>query len=378
MSATIPFNRPHVAGREAALVAEVLASDDWAGDGRFTRLASEALSRHLGGGTVLLTTSCTHALELAALALDVGPGDEVIVPSFTFVSTANAFALRGARVVFADVDPRTLNLDPGDVAARITPHTRVIVPVHYAGVACDLDAIAALAAPAGIAIVEDNAHGLFARWRGRPLGGVGRLATQSFHVTKNISCGEGGALVVNDPALVERAEIIREKGTDRSRFFRGQIDKYTWTELGSSYLPSELLAAVLAAQLEQADAIQAARHAVWRRYHAELSTWASRLGVAQPHLPPETEHPAHLYWLRLANLDARQRLIAHLAERGIVAVFHYLPLHVSAMGQRLGGRAGDCPVAEAAADSLIRLPLYADLTPDDVDRVIAAVRSFAG
>jgi dTDP-4-amino-4,6-dideoxygalactose transaminase len=376
MSATIPFNRPHVAGREAAVIAEVLATGHWHGDGRFTRAAADALAQRVGGGRVLLTTSCTHALEMAALLLDVGPGDEVIVPSFTFVSTANAFALRGARVVCADVDPRTLDVDPECVAARITARTRAIVPVHYAGVACDMDALAKLAAPGAISIVEDNAHGLFGAWRGRPLGSLGRLATQSFHDTKNISCGEGGALVVNDPALVERAEIIREKGTDRGRFLRGQVDKYTWVDVGSSYLPSELLAAVLVAQLERADDIQAARHAVWRRYHDELAVWASARGVARPHLPDGAEHSAHLYWLRMADRSTRQHFIDHLSERGIAAVSHFEPLHLSPMGRKHGGRPGDCPVAEAAAATLVRLPLYTDLSPGDVDRVIAAVTSF--
>jgi dTDP-4-amino-4,6-dideoxygalactose transaminase len=323
---------------------------------------------------VLLTTSCTHALEMSALLLDVGPGDEVIVPAFTFVSTANAFALRGARVVFADVDARTLNLDPADVARKVTPRTRAVALVHYAGVAADVEAIAA-AAP-GAALVEDNAHGLFGRWRGRPLGSFGRLATQSFHDTKNLGCGEGGALVVNDAALAERAEIIREKGTNRSRFFRGQVDKYTWVDLGSSYLPSEILAAVLVAQLEGAAAIQAARQAVWARYHRELAGWAARHGVQQPWLPDGAEQPAHIYWMRVADLDARTRMIAHLAAAGVRATFHYQPLHLSEVGRAAGGREGDCPVTEAAADTMVRLPLFADLTTDEVGRVIDAVTSF--
>lgn len=372
MDAPIPFNRPHRTGREAALVGEALAGDHWRGDGPFTRRAHALLAAAVGGAPVLLTTSCTHALELAALLLDCGPGDEIVVPSFTFVSSASAFTLRGARVVFADVDDRTLNLDPADVARKLTARTKAIVAVHYAGVACDLDALAAT----GVALVEDNAHGLFARWRGRPLGSFGHLATQSFHDTKNLACGEGGALVLNDRGLVERAEILREKGTNRARFFRGQIDKYTWVDVGSSFLPSDLLAAVLVAQLEGADAIQAARHRVWARYHAELATWAAAHGVAQPHLPDGAEHPAHIYWLRVGELATRTRLMAHLAERGIGATFHYQPLHLSEVGRKAGGRAGDCPVSERAADTLVRLPLYADLTDRDVDRVIAAVTSF--
>ncbi len=374
MLTPIPFNRPHRTGREAALVAEALASDHWRGDGPFTRRASSLLSGLLGGAPVLLTTSCTHALEMAALLLELGPGDEVIVPAFTFVSTAGAFALRGARVVFADIDPATLDLAPASVAACVTARTRAVVAVHYAGVACDVEAIAA-AAPRAV-LIEDNAHGLFGSWRGRPLGSLGALATQSFHDTKNLGCGEGGALVISDPALQARAEIVREKGTDRSRFFRGEVDRYTWVDLGSSYLPSDLLAAVLTAQLEAAATIQAARHHVWARYHAELADWADRAGVVRPHLPAGAAHPAHIYWLRTRDLDARTRLLAHLRKAGVHATFHYQPLHLSEMGRRLGGQPGACPVTEAVADAMLRLPVYADLGDAEIDRVIAAVTSF--
>ena len=378
VAATIPFNRPHRTGRELALVGEALAGDRWCGDGRFTARASELLAAAVGGGKVLLTTSCTHALELAALLLDIGPGDEVIVPAFTFVSTAAAFALRGARIVFADVEAATLNLDAAHVARLVTARTRAVVPVHYAGVACDHDALtAAVAGAPAAAIVEDNAHGLFGTWRGRPLGSLGRLATQSFHETKNLACGEGGALVINDPDLIDRAEVLREKGTNRVRFFRGQVDKYTWVDVGSSYLPSDLLAAILVAQLEGATAIQVARQASWARYHAELAPWAARHGVQQPHLPEDAVHPAHMYWLRVRDLATRTRFIAHLAGHGVHAPFHYQPLHLSDVGRRLGGSPGDCPVTELAADTLLRLPLFADLTAADVDRVIAAVTAFA-
>ncbi|MGE0549190.1 MAG: dTDP-4-amino-4,6-dideoxygalactose transaminase [Kofleriaceae bacterium] len=379
MAAPIPFHRPHATGREAQVIAEALASGHWHGDGKFTKQAASALSRWLGGGNVLLTTSCTHALELSALLLELAPGDEVIIPSFTFVSTANAFALRGAKPVFADIDPRTLNLSPASVEARITPRTKAIVPVHYAGIACDLDALSAIATRtpgSPIAIVEDNAHGLFGTWRGRPLGSFGLLATQSFHDTKNVTCGEGGALVINDPGLLVRAEILREKGTDRARFFRGEVDKYTWVDLGSSYLPSELLAAMLVVQLDAATAIQSKRHAVWRRYHDELASWADRNGIARPHVPFEADHSAHLYWMRVRDLDARQRLIAHLASRGIGATFHYQPLNVSDMGRSYGGQPGDCPVSELAADTLVRLPVYPDLGAEEVDRVVSAVTAF--
>ncbi|MBK9029864.1 MAG: dTDP-4-amino-4,6-dideoxygalactose transaminase [Myxococcales bacterium] len=372
MTAPIPFNRPHRTGREVPYLTEAIAGDHWRGDGPFTRRASGLLSARLADLPVLLTTSCTHALELAALLLELRPGDEVIVPAFTFVSTASAIALRGARVVFADVDPRTLNLDPAAAAAQVGPRTRAIACVHYAGVACDLDALTGL----GVPLIEDNAHGLFGRWRDRPLGTFGALATQSFHDTKNLGCGEGGALVLGDPAYVERAEILREKGTNRARFFRGQVDKYTWVDVGSSFLPADLLAAVLTAQLEDADVIQAARHAVWARYHVELAPWAARHGVQQPHLPDGAAHPAHIYWLRVRDLATRTRLLAHLAERGVGATFHYQPLHLSDVGRRAGGAVGDCPVTELAADTLVRLPLYADLTMAEVDRVIAAVTGF--
>ncbi len=370
----IPFTRPHRTGREAALVGDALGGDHWRGDGPYTTRAAAMLSPLVGGGKVLLTTSCTHALELTAMLLGVGPGDEVIVPSFTFVSTASAYALRGASIVFADVDPRTLCLDPADVARKVTARTRAVVAVHYAGVAADLDGLAAAAG--GAALVEDNAHSLGGAWRDRPLGGFGVMATQSFHDTKNLSCGEGGALVLNDPALHERAEILREKGTNRARFFRGEIDKYTWVDLGSSYLPSDILAAILVAQLEQVKAIQAARHRAWARYHAELAGWAARHEVQQPHVPVAAAHAAHLYWLRVRDLATRQALIAHVAAAGIQATFHYQPLHLSEVGARAGGRPGDCPVSELVADTLVRLPLYADLGDADQDRVLAAVTSF--
>lgn len=375
-SPTIPFNRPHITGSEADLLAQALASGHLSGDGPFTRRAHQALERLTGAGRALLTTSCTHALEMAALLLRVGPGDEVVVPSFTFVSTANAFALRGARVVFADVRPDTLNLDEGRLEQVIGPRTRAVLAVHYAGVACAMDALTDLADARNLTLIEDNAHGLFGRYRGRPLGGLSPLATQSFHDTKNITSGEGGALLISRPELVERAEIIREKGTNRSRFFRGQVDKYTWVDLGSSYLPSELCAAVLCAQLDGAEEIQRRRIAVWERYQRELGGWAERVGVVQPTVPEECEHPAHLYYLLMPSLEARTRFIDSLRAEGIQAVFHYQPLHLSDMGRRMGGQPGDCPVTERVADTLVRLPLYADLSESDQARVIDAVRRF--
>ncbi len=318
----------------------------------------------------LLTTSGTHALELAALLLDIAPGDEVIVPSFTFSSTVNAFVLRGARPVFVDSRPDTLNLDERQLERLITPRTRAVLPVHYAGVGCEMDAIAELATAHGLAIVEDNAHGLFGKYRGRWLGTFGTFAAQSFHDTKNFSCGEGGAVLVNDPRYVERAEILREKGTNRSRFYRGQVDKYTWVDLGSSYLPSDVLAAFLFGQLECEERIQARRRRIWEAYHGELTEWSERVGARRPVVPAHCEQSWHMYYLLLPDLERRQRLIGHLRERGILAVFHYLPLHLSEMGRRVAGPPARLPVAESAADRLLRLPLYNDMSDEDLDHVI--------
>jgi dTDP-4-amino-4,6-dideoxygalactose transaminase len=332
------------------------------------------LERELGVRKVLLTTSCTDALEMAALLLALQPGDEVIVPSFTFVSTVNAFVLRGVTPRFADIRPDTLNMDERLIEALITPRTRAIVPVHYAGVGCEMDAICALAARHGLAIVEDNAHGLFGKYRGRYLGTLGHLATQSFHETKNFTCGEGGALLVNDERYVERAEILREKGTNRSRFFRGEVDKYTWVDVGSSYLPSDLLAAFLFAQLEARESIQARRREIWECYLDGLAPWAAGQGVRLPVVPAHCEQSYHLFYLLMPTPAARQHLIDHLRSRGIMAVFHYVPLHLSPMGQRHGGRAGDCRVTEAVAERLVRLPFYNDLSEPDQARVIEAIR----
>lgn len=372
----IPFNRPVPAGRELEYIQQSLHGAHLSGDGPFTKRAHALLEQLTSARKAFLTTSCTHALEMAALLLDLGPAHEFIVPSFTFVSTANAFALRGARPVFIDVRPDTLNLDESRLAALITPRTRAIVPVHYAGVGCEMDAILEIAGRHNIPVVEDNAHGLFGQYKGRALGTFGALATQSFHETKNIVCGEGGALLINDAAYVERAEIIREKGTNRSRFFRGQVDKYTWVDFGSSYLPSEILAAFLCAQLEQAAEIQARRGRIWNRYNAALHEWAAAHDVRLPIVPAHCQQPFHMFYMLLPSLDVRQRLIAHLKSRQILAVFHYLPLHLSDVGRRFGGREGQCPVTERISDRLLRLPLYNDMTPAEQARVIDAVREF--
>ncbi len=377
--AMIPFNQPALFGREQAYVSEALASRRLSGDGRFCRRGEKLLEETLGVKRALLTTSCTHALELSAFLLDVGPGDEVIVPSFTFVSSVNAFAIRGAKAVFADVRPDTLNLDEQKLEGLITPKTKAIVPVHYAGVGCEMDIILAIAATRGVAVVEDNAHGLYGLYRGRPLGTFGALATQSFHETKNITCGEGGALLVNDSgahSFAARAEILREKGTNRSQFFRGQVDKYTWVDVGSSYVLSELLGAVLLAQLEARVEIQQRRRVVWERYANELATWAETEGVFLPTVPKHCEQAFHMFYMLLPDLARRSAFIEHLKERGAAAVFHYLPLHLSPMGLRSGGRAGDCPITESVSDRLVRLPFYTELSEGDQVKVIEAVRSF--
>jgi len=371
----IPFNRPCLAGPESAYILNAVASGHISGDGPYTKKCDELLERQIGAPRVLLTTSCTHALEMCAVLLGVEPGDEVIVPSFTFVSTVNAFVLRGARPVFADVRPDTFNLDERRLEALIGPRTKAIVVVHYAGVACEMTEILRIAGRHGVPVVEDNAHGLFGTYRGRPLGGFGALATQSFHETKNVQCGEGGALVMNDASYVAQAEIIREKGTNRSAYFRGEVDKYTWVSVGSSWLPSDVLAAFLLAQLEARDEIQARRRRIWDRYHAGLAGWAAERGVGVPTVPAHCGHPSHMYYLVLPDVETRARLIDGLRARGVHAVFHYQPLHLSPMGRALGGRAGQCPVTEQAADRLLRLPFWNDLPVEDQDYVIESVRS---
>ncbi|MEO8593451.1 MAG: dTDP-4-amino-4,6-dideoxygalactose transaminase [Candidatus Solibacter sp.] len=376
MEYRIPFNRPGLIGDELRYMGDAITRGHAAGDGHYTKRCHELLESTLGVKRALLTTSCTHALEMAALLLDIVPGDEVILPSFTFVSTANAFVLRGATPVFIDVRPDTFNLDEGRLEELITARTKAIVPVHYAGVGCEMDAIVRIAGKHGVPVVEDNAHGLFARYKGRPLGTFGALATQSFHETKNVICGEGGALLLNDERLVERAEILREKGTDRSRFFRGQVDKYTWVDIGSSYLMSDILAAFLCAQLEGYARIAASRQRIWETYERQLADWAMEQGVRLPVVPTHCEQPHHMFYLLMPSLQARQRLIAHLRSRGILSVFHYIPLHLSPMGMKFGGRAGQCPNTERAGDCLLRLPFYNQLSEGEQAEVIASVRDF--
>ena len=373
---TIPFNQPFAVGKEFEYIRQAIKNVHTCGDGPFTKKCHAFLEQTLGVNKALLTTSCTHALEMAALLLNIQPGDEVIVPSFTFVSTVNAFVLRGAYPVFCDIRPDTLNLDENKLEKLITSRTKVIVPVHYAGVACEMDAIMEIAGRYGVAVVEDNAHGLFGKYKGKYLGTFGCLATQSFHETKNFNCGEGGALLINDPQYVERAEIIREKGTNRSRFYRGQVDKYTWVDLGSSYLPSDMLAAYLYAQLEVHEQIQAKRRQIWEYYHEHLQDWAQEHGIRFPIVPDHCEQAYHMFYVLMPSLEKRQALIAHLKASNIISVFHYLPLHLSQMGRQLGGKEGDCPVTEDVSDRLLRLPFYNDLTEADLARVVAAICEF--
>ena len=370
----VPFNLPYTSARASAAMMDAAERGQLSGDGHYTKLANTLLRTLTGAHRVLLTTSCTHALEMSAMLLDVGPGDEVIMPSFTFVSTANAFALRGARPVFVDIRPDTFNLDERLIEDAITERTKAIVVVHYAGVACEMDEIMDIAGRHGIPVIEDNAHGFGGRYRGRNLGTIGSLATLSFHETKNIQCGEGGALLVNDEAKFEPAEILREKGTNRSRFFRGQVDKYTWVSLGSSYLPSDLLAAYLVTQLEEFEEIQRRRRTIWDRYRTELADWAPERGFSFQYCPDDREHPAHLFALMAPDLEARQAMIKHLGEHAIKAVFHYVPLHSSPVGSSFGER--HLPVTDDVSERLVRLPLFPTLADHEVDRVIAAVRSF--
>lgn len=370
------FSRPYRARDELANLEAVLASDHSHGDGRFTAAATAKLQAITEAPHALLTTSCTAALEMAGLLLEIGPDDEVIVPSFTFTSAAISMAVRGATVVFADIDLDTGNVDPESVARVLTDKTKAVVVMHYGGVAADMAALLALAAEHGFAIIEDNAHGLGGRWRGRPLGTLGTMGTLSFHDTKNVHCGEGGALLLTDEILMARAEIIREKGTDRARFLRGAVDKYSWQDIGSSYLPSELNAAVLDAQLAEFELIQSGRHRVWEAYAAGLADWAARNAVRLMTIPDGAEHTAHLFYLRTPTESRRDDLIAHLRERGVSAPFHYVPLDSSPAGLKLGRTPYPCGRSAEFSATVVRLPLWPDLRDDQVARVVEAVTAF--
>lgn len=367
----IPFNRPYMTGRELDFIREAHANMHLSGDGPFTARCHAELERLTGARRALLTHSCTAALEMAALLLDLQSGDEVIMPSFTFVSTANAFVLRGAVPVFVDIRADTLNIDEHLIESAITPRTRAICVVHYAGVGCEMDTILAIAARHGLAVVEDAAQALMASYRGRALGSFGALGALSFHETKNVISGEGGALLVNDAALSERAEIIREKGTNRGRFFRGQVDKYTWVEPGSSFLPGEITAAFLAAQLEQAETLTARRLAIWDRYHAWAEEHEAAGRLRRPVVPVECQHNAHMYYLLLPDLAARTGMIRALQADAINAVFHYVPLHDSPAGLRYGRTAGAMDITASVGERLLRMPLWIGLE-DHLPRVFAA------
>lgn len=372
MPARITFNRPYMTGKELERIAAAHAKGHLSGDGDATRECHQWLERQTGSKRALLTHSCTAALEMAALLLDLVPGDEVIMPSFTFVSTANAFVLRGAVPVFVDIRADTLNLDEKLIEAAITSRTRAICVVHYAGVGCEMDAIMAIANRHGLAVVEDAAQGILASYKGRPLGNIGRFGAFSFHETKNVISGEGGALLVNDQNDIERAEIIREKGTNRSQFFRGEVDKYTWVDVGSSFLPSEIVAAFLAAQLEEATAITARRLAIWNRFHAFAETHEQAARVRRPIVPDECVHNAHMYYLLLPDLAARERFLGKLREFDIHAVFHYVPLHSSPAGKQFGRAHGNLAVTDDSSDRLVRLPLWLGIE-EHMDRVLEAV-----
>lgn len=372
----IPFNRQLCLEGNISLVEEAITNGQCAGGGPFGEKCQMLFENALGVPKALMTTSCTHALEMAALLLNIGPGDEVIVPSFTFVSTANAFALRGATIRFCDIRPDTLNLNPDLLDGLCTSRTKAIVPVHYGGVGCEMERISEIASEHGIAVVEDNAHGVFAKYRGRYLGTFGSLATQSFHETKNFSCGEGGALLINHPEMIERAEIIREKGTDRSRFFRGQVDKYSWVDLGSSYVISDILAALLYGQLVAQEQVIARRRAIWNRYERELAEWAAEIGARLPVVPEHCEQGYHLFYIVMPSFEQRQEFIEFLMAHGIAAVFHYLPLNSSTFGSRWGAKEGDCPQAEMTSDRLVRLPFFYNLTDNEQSRIIETVCQF--
>jgi dTDP-4-amino-4,6-dideoxygalactose transaminase len=370
----IPFNRASLAGRELEYMRQAIESGHISGDGDFSKLCHALLEKELGVGKALLTTSCTHALEISALLLDLAPGDEIVAPSFAFVTTVNAYVLRGARPAFVDIRPDTLNMDETRLEGAISGKAKAVIPLHYAGVGCEMDVILDIAARRGLAVVEDAAHGAFGRYKGRMLGTFGSMAALSFHETKNFtSGGEGGALLLNDASLFERAEILREKGTDRSKFFRGQVDKYTWVDLGSSYLPADLLAAFLLAQLEEAASIQARRRILWHGYRNRLAGWVERVGAKLPYIPADRDSSYHLFHLILPTPEKRDALMNGLKSRGILAVFHYLPLHLSPMGRRWGYKEGDFPVTEDLSARLLRLPFYSSLGAEDQERVCGEI-----
>ncbi len=376
MEISIPFNKVYLSGNELKYIEQSISNSHVSGDGPYTLNCHDWLNAYFDNSKSLLTTSGTHALEISAMLLDIKPGDEVVIPAFTFVSTVNAFVRQGAKPIFIDIRPDTLNLDENLLEEKITHRTKAIAAVHYAGVGCEMDKINKIANGNSIPIIEDNAHGMFGRYRGQKLGTFGIISALSFHETKNLSCGEGGALIINNPEYIERAEIIREKGTDRSKFFRGQVDKYTWVDIGSSFLPSDMLAAFLFAQLEASEVIQTKRKSIWHRYYQGLWDWAGTNNIAIPYVPDHCEQPYHMFYLLMPSLENRDGLISHLKNHGILSVFHYLPLHLSKMGQKYGNEAGSCPVTENISDRLVRLPFYTSLGENEQQHVIDTIISF--
>ena len=372
----IQFNAIELCATDLNFFNSSWRSNQLSGNGPFTEKSESLIENLLTNPRTLLTSSCTHALEMSALLANFQPGDEVIVPSYTFVSTASAFMLYGAKPIFVDVRQDTLNIDIDQVEAAITSRTKAICVVHYGGIACEMERLVKISRDHNLVLIEDNAHGLFAKYKGKYLGTFGALATQSFHETKNITCGEGGALIINDPSLSERAEILREKGTDRTKFLRGQVDKYTWVDVGSSWVISDLLAAILYGQLLRADEIYLQRIKIWSRYHNELASWASSNSVITPTVPDGCEHTGHVYHLRFQRGIQRDKFIEHLKNLDIYAVFHYQPLHLSTVGRSIGGKDGQFPITESAGDCLIRLPLFNTMSEDEQSHVIESVKVF--
>ena len=372
----IDFNRPAFVGSELEYIQDAIHRGMLCGDGIYTKKCSQWMEKEFDVSRVMLTTSCTHALEMAAFLCDILPGDEVIMPSYTFVSTADAFVLRGAKIVFVDIRPDTMNLDEKLIEQAITPKTKVIVPVHYAGVACEMDTIMDIAHRHGLKVVEDAAQGVDACYKGKALGTIGDFGCYSFHETKNFTMGEGGALLFQKEEYLEKAEILREKGTDRSKFFRGQVDKYRWMDYGSSYLPSELNAAYLYAQLEAKDKIQKKRMEIYEYYHRNLADLAAEGKVEQPYVPQECEHNAHMYYLKVKDMKVRTRLLAYLRENGICSVFHYVPLHSAPAGQKFGRFAGEDVYTTKESERLLRLPMFYNLDMEDVKRIVDVIHKF--
>lgn len=372
----IPFNVPPCVGNEEKYIAQAIANHKLCGDGEFTKKCNAKLEQMTGTAKALLTTSCTHATEMAAILSKIQPGDEVIMPSYTFVSTANAFVLRGATCVFVDIRPDTMNIDETKIEEAITEKTKAIVPVHYAGVSCEMDTIMAIAQKYDLKVIEDAAQGIMSTYKGKPLGTIGDYGCFSFHETKNISMGEGGALLIANPADIETAEIVREKGTNRSKFFRGEIDKYSWVEAGSSYLPSELNAAYLWGELESAEEIYKNRMDTWQYYHSQLENMEKNGKIKRPVIPENCVHNAHMYYIKAKDLDERTRLLAYLKENGVSAVFHYIPLHSAAAGIKYGRFFGEDQYTTKESERLLRLPLYYGMKEEDREKVVRCVEAF--